>query len=52
MTVTCLLAKVMGNNKIDDAKKCRKIAGNFNCHGDAVVQCRAHCPIEHIQGFT
>ena len=24
-------------------------AGIFDCHADAAVQCRAHCPMEHIQ---
>jgi hypothetical protein len=30
----------------------RRIAGNFDCHGDAAVQRGAHCLIEHVQGFT
>jgi hypothetical protein len=42
----------MGNNKIDDAKKCREIAGNFDHCGDALVQNGAHCPMKHIKGFT
>jgi hypothetical protein len=33
-------------------KKYTYFAGNFDCHGDAAVQCRAHCPMEHIPGFT
>jgi hypothetical protein len=37
---------------IGDNKKCRRIAGNFNHHADVAVQCGAHCPMEHIQGFT
>jgi len=37
----------MGNNE-----KCRRIAGNFDSHGDAAVQRGAHRPMEHIQGFT
>jgi len=37
----------MGNNK-----KCRWIAGNFVCHTDAVARRGAHCPIQHIPGFT
>jgi hypothetical protein len=52
MTVTWLLATVMVDNKIDDANKSRKNTGNFNHHGDAAVQCGAHLPIKHIQGFT
>jgi hypothetical protein len=49
MTVTWLLATVMGNNKINNAKRCRNIAGNFDHHGDALVQSRAHCPVKHIK---
>ena len=41
-----------GQQQIDNNKKCRQIAGNFDCHGDAVVQCGAHFPMEHKQGFT
>jgi hypothetical protein len=37
MTVTWSLAEVMDNNKIDNAKKCRKTAGNFDHHGDVLV---------------
>jgi hypothetical protein len=51
----------IGNNKsattnrqqqIGNNKKCRRIAGDFDCHADAVVRRGAHRPIEHIQGFT
>jgi hypothetical protein len=52
MTITWLLAMLMGDNKINDEKKCRKIAGNFDHHGDVMVQSRVHHPIEHINGFT
>jgi hypothetical protein len=38
--------------KIDDAKKYTHFAGNFHCHGDVAVKFGAHCPIEHISGFT
>jgi hypothetical protein len=37
---------------IGNKRKCRQIAGNFNHHADAAVQCGVHRPIEHIQGFT
>jgi hypothetical protein len=37
---------------ISKKEKCRQITGNFDHHADAVVQCGAHCPMEHIQGFT
>jgi hypothetical protein len=43
---------VMGNNKIDNSKRFTKIAGDFDHHGDALVQSRAHCPMKHIKGFT
>jgi hypothetical protein len=52
MTIIWLLVKVMGDNKIDNSQKCREIAGNFDHHGDAVVQSGVHCPMEHIKGFT
>ena len=40
--------------QMDGNIKCRRIAGNFDCHGNAAVRRRAHCPIaiEHIQGFA
>ena len=41
-----------GQQQIGDNKKCRQIAGNFDCHCNAAVQRGAHRPIEHIQGFT
>jgi hypothetical protein len=37
---------------ISNDKKCRQIAGNFDHNADRAVQCVAHHPIEHIQGFT
>jgi hypothetical protein len=43
---------VVANNEIDDTKKCRQIAGIFDGHADAGVQCTTHCPMEHIPGFT
>jgi hypothetical protein len=30
----------------------RKIAGNFDHHGDVAVQSGAHCLMKHIKGFT
>jgi hypothetical protein len=41
-----------GQQRIDDNDKCRRIAGNFDCHADAAVQRGAHCLMEHVQGFT
>jgi hypothetical protein len=36
-----LLAVVVAKNKINNDKKCRQIAGDFDCHANAVVQCGA-----------
>ncbi len=41
-----------GWQQIDSNKKCRWIDGNFDCHGNAVVQRVAHRPMDHIRGFT
>jgi len=41
-----------GQQWIDNNKKCRQNAGNFDCHADAAVRHGAHCPMEHIQGST
>ena len=38
--------------QINSNQKCRRIDGNFDCRADAVVQLRAHRPLEGIQGFT
>jgi hypothetical protein len=42
----------VANNEINNDKKCRQIACNFDCHADTALQCGVHCPMEHIQGFT
>ena len=52
MTITWTLAYIMCNQQIDNNEKCRQIAGDFDCHADAAVQCGAHRPMEHILGFT
>ena len=39
---------VSGQQRIGDNKKIRQIAGDFDCHANAAVQCGAHRPIEHI----
>ncbi len=44
-----LLSHGSGQQQIDGNKKCRRIAGDFNGHGDAAVQREAHRPMEHIQ---
>jgi hypothetical protein len=43
---------VVGNNEISDNEKCRRIAGDFDCHADMAVRRGAHPPMEHVQGFT
>jgi hypothetical protein len=52
MTITWALSTVVGDNKIDDDKKCWESAGDFDHHADATVRCGAHRPMEHIPGFT
>jgi hypothetical protein len=52
MTITWALSMVVGNNGINNNKKCRESAGDFDHHVDAAVQCGARCPMEHISGFT
>ena len=48
-----LCSYVSGQQRICNNKKCRRIAGDFDCHADAAVRRGAHLlPIEHIQGFT
>jgi hypothetical protein len=42
----------LDDNKHDDAKQYTYFTGNFDCHGNAVVQCRAHGSMEHTPGFT
>ncbi len=37
-----------GQQRINDNKKRRQIAGNLDGHGDAAVRRKAHCPMEHI----
>ncbi len=52
LIITVLFSYDSGRQLIGGNKKCRRIAGNFDCHGNAVVRCGAHRPTEHIQGFT
>jgi hypothetical protein len=41
-----------GQQRINSNKKCRRIAGDFDCHGNAAVQRWVHRSMEDIQGFT
>jgi hypothetical protein len=43
---------VTANNKNDGNKKYTSNAGDIDHLADAAVQWRAHCPMEHIPGFT
>ena len=52
LTITWSLAYIMSKQRIDDIRKCRQIAGDFDCHADAAVRRGADRPMEHIQGFT
>jgi hypothetical protein len=52
LIITMLLSYGSGQQQIDNNKKCRQIAGNFYCHGDAAEQRGVHRPMEHIRGFT
>ena len=47
-----LFSYVGGQQQIGNNKKCKQIAGDFDCHAYAAVQCGAHRPMEHILGFT
>ena len=44
-----LFSYVGGQQRIGDNKKCRRFAGDFDCHADVAVQCEAHRPMKHIQ---
>ena len=41
-----------GQQQIGNNKKCRQIAGDFDCHTDEAVQRGALRLIEHVQVFT
>ena len=47
-----LLSHGYGQQQIGNNKKCRQIAGDFDCHADAAIRRRLHRLIEHVQGFT
>jgi hypothetical protein len=42
----------MCKQRINHNNKCRQIAGDFDCHAGLAVRRGAHCPMEHIRGFT
>jgi hypothetical protein len=43
---------VVANNEFDNDKKYNSIAGKFEHHVDAAVQCGTQHPMENILGFT
>jgi hypothetical protein len=49
LIITLLFSYGSGQQRIDDNKKCRQIAGNFDCHANVAVQRGVHRPMEHIQ---
>ncbi len=52
LTITWSLEYGCGQQQNWRDKKCRQIDDDFDGHGNAAVQRRAHRPMEHIQGFT
>jgi hypothetical protein len=42
---------VMGDNRIDDYKKCRRIDDNFDRYAARAIRRDAHRPMERIRGF-
>ncbi len=42
---------VMGDNGIDDYKKCRQINNDFDHHANGAIRRDAHCPMKCIRGF-
>jgi hypothetical protein len=42
---------VVGDNRIDNYKKCRQIDDGFDCHAAGGIQRDVHRPMERISGF-
>ncbi len=42
---------VMGNNGINNYKKCRQIDDNFDRRSAGAIRRDAYCPMERIRGF-
>jgi hypothetical protein len=38
--------------KSNNRKQSTLSAGHFDSHGGAMVQCKAHCLMQHVQGYT
>jgi hypothetical protein len=43
---------VMGDNGIDNYQKRRRIDDDFDPRATRAIRRDAHCPMEHIRGFT
>jgi hypothetical protein len=41
----------MGDNGINDEKKCRQINDDIDRHATGAIRRDAHCPMERICGF-
>ncbi len=41
----------MGNNGVNEYKKCRQIDDDFDRHAAGAIQRNAHRPVERILGF-
>jgi hypothetical protein len=41
----------MGDNGLDDYKKCMQINNDFDCHNAGAIRRDAHFPMERIRGF-
>ena len=52
LSITMSFSYGYGHQQIGNKNKCRRIAGNFDCHTDAAVRRGAHRLIQHVQGFT
>jgi hypothetical protein len=39
---------VMGDNRINNYKKCRQIDDNFDRHAAGAIRGNVHCPMEHL----
>ena len=42
---------IMGDNEINDYKKCRQIDSDFDDHAAGAIRRNGHRPMERIHGF-
>jgi hypothetical protein len=38
--------------KLTMVSTCSTTIGHFDGHGGPLVQCKAHCPMQHVQGYS